>query len=90
VIQNLTVKRGFEVHIRYELEPSEVKAMKELKEKGYLEYRGFNFEPSNTDIPLSDLSDLIAKGFIEHNDDAWHTEYNLSELGNSIMKEMVR
>lgn len=86
---------GHEVHIRHELEPDEIKVMKELKEKGYLEYRTeykeseVVYEGRNTNLPINLLSELERGGFVEEDLDAWHTQYNLSEFGKKIAEEMV-
>jgi hypothetical protein len=98
MIINMKVENSHEVHIRYELEPDEIKALKELKEKNYLEYRSgkstisatsFGYEGRNTDIPFEALKDLISNGFIEENFDAWHTEFNLTKIGKQIVEELV-
>lgn len=86
---------GHEVHIRHELEPNEIKVMKELKEKGYLEYRSSYkegevfFEGSNTGLSISSLAELERQGFIEQDLDAWHTQYNLTKFGEKIVEELA-
>jgi hypothetical protein len=90
---NITKKViGNSFNINYELTDLEIKILQFLKTNDYIQFRGAStdIEPDNLDDTKTfrevDIEALDIYDFIEINTNAWHREYNLSDIGKLFLE----
>lgn len=76
------------LNINYELSELDLKVIEFLKDMGYLEIRDVERNNFNKDVNSSEIEKSIRSlykyGIIDHDYDAWHETYVLTDFGKSI------
>lgn len=79
------------ITIRHELSDLELRILQHVNEVGYIEFRTSHIESNPLDsskqFGRNDCIDLVAYSLLQHNDDSWHMEFNLSDLGKKILEQ---
>lgn len=80
---------GNKITVTYELTDKELEILNYVKDTGYIEFRVDYTNSDRLDYSgiyfESECSELINHEFLIMNTDAWHMEYNLSDLANKIL-----